>query len=303
MRDLMTFALLMSYDGRTLEFWVSYYRKAFCLEYLLGTYRKPIIAIIDGSVMGGGVVISIPSTLLRKRFSQCLKRYARLEVFNWRRHMSSRYNLGHDKSGEAMKKHGRTGRGPIYAKASSSLNMEKLDDATSVKPLKSNRPGSEKNGSKMAHRVKKIMDRKWISRLCNLQNNGSESTGHTCMLLSESRIKLQTIPEMLAGDGCKSKKEAEQLVACVVISKLFRALQSWYTNRSSNSGNDSSCSCGDLTACSRITGLIGSMESPRQGIRIATCESNFKKKMKSEKQEKGQYKMRLEAQMSGQPCS
>ncbi|GKD40923.1 hypothetical protein Tco_1261130, partial [Tanacetum coccineum] len=78
----------------------------------------------------------------------------------------------------AMKKHGRTGRGPIIARASSSLNMEKLDDATSVKPLKSNRPGSEKNGSKMAHHVKKLMDRKWISRLYNLQNNGSESTGH-----------------------------------------------------------------------------------------------------------------------------
>nr|GFC46514.1 hypothetical protein [Tanacetum cinerariifolium] len=33
---------------------------------------------------------------------------------------------------------------------------------------------------KMDHRVKKLMDRKGISRLGNLQNNGSESTRHTC---------------------------------------------------------------------------------------------------------------------------
>ncbi|GKD04271.1 hypothetical protein Tco_1179245 [Tanacetum coccineum] len=55
----------------------------------------------------------------------------------------------------------------------------KLDDATLLKLLKSNRPGSEKNGSKMGRPVKKLTDRKGISRLGNLQNNGSESTGHT----------------------------------------------------------------------------------------------------------------------------
>ncbi|GJU29626.1 hypothetical protein Tco_1173215 [Tanacetum coccineum] len=40
----------------------------------------------------------------------------------------------------------------------------------SVKPLKSKRRGSEKNGSKMAHPVKKLTDRKGISRLGNMQN-------------------------------------------------------------------------------------------------------------------------------------
>nr|GEX72014.1 hypothetical protein [Tanacetum cinerariifolium] len=85
-----------------------------------------------------------------------------------------------EESGEAMKKHGHTRRGPIIARSSSSLNMEKLNDATSVKLLKSNTPGFEKNGSKMAHRVKKLMDRKGISRLRNLKINGSESTKHTC---------------------------------------------------------------------------------------------------------------------------
>nr|GEU39969.1 hypothetical protein [Tanacetum cinerariifolium] len=84
-----------------------------------------------------------------------------------------------EESGEAVKRQGRTGRGPLIARASSSLNVEKLDDAATVKPLKSNRPGSEKNGSKMGRPVKKLTDRKGISRLGNLQNNGSESTGHT----------------------------------------------------------------------------------------------------------------------------
>nr|GFA87682.1 hypothetical protein [Tanacetum cinerariifolium] len=84
-----------------------------------------------------------------------------------------------EESGEAVKGQGRTGRGPLIARASSSMNVEKLDDAATVKPLKSKRPGSEKNGSKMGRLVKKLTDRKGISCIGNLQNNGFESTGHT----------------------------------------------------------------------------------------------------------------------------
>nr|KAJ0204673.1 hypothetical protein LSAT_V11C500259560 [Lactuca sativa] len=40
----------------------TYYRKVFTLDYLLATYKKPMVAIIDGAVMGGGVGISIHST-------------------------------------------------------------------------------------------------------------------------------------------------------------------------------------------------------------------------------------------------
>ncbi|GKC61212.1 hypothetical protein Tco_1088810 [Tanacetum coccineum] len=39
-------------------------------------------------------------------------------------------SLLNEESGEAMKKQGRTKRGPLIARASSSLNVEKLDDAT-----------------------------------------------------------------------------------------------------------------------------------------------------------------------------
>ncbi|KAK9060639.1 hypothetical protein SSX86_021345 [Deinandra increscens subsp. villosa] len=44
------------------SFGTSYYRKGFCLDYLLATYKKPSLAILDGHVMGGGVGISIHST-------------------------------------------------------------------------------------------------------------------------------------------------------------------------------------------------------------------------------------------------
>ncbi|KAI7737718.1 hypothetical protein M8C21_025152, partial [Ambrosia artemisiifolia] len=44
------------------SFAASYYRKEFCLDYLLATYKKPLLAILDGIVMGGGVGISINST-------------------------------------------------------------------------------------------------------------------------------------------------------------------------------------------------------------------------------------------------
>ncbi|KAL7600397.1 hypothetical protein Lser_V15G23653 [Lactuca serriola] len=44
------------------SFVMSFYCKQFSLDYLLATYKKPMLAILDGSVMGGGVGISIHST-------------------------------------------------------------------------------------------------------------------------------------------------------------------------------------------------------------------------------------------------
>ncbi|KAM0017813.1 putative 3-hydroxyisobutyryl-CoA hydrolase [Helianthus debilis subsp. tardiflorus] len=44
------------------SFGASYYRKQFSLDYFLATYKKPLLALLDGSVMGGGVGISIHST-------------------------------------------------------------------------------------------------------------------------------------------------------------------------------------------------------------------------------------------------
>ncbi|CAI9285509.1 unnamed protein product [Lactuca saligna] len=58
--DLVSASKFVAYGHWS--FGTSYYRKEFCLDYLLATYKKPMVAILDGSVMGGGVGISIHST-------------------------------------------------------------------------------------------------------------------------------------------------------------------------------------------------------------------------------------------------
>lgn len=83
-----------------------------------------------------------------------------------------------EESGEGVRKQGRTGRAPLIARPSSSLTGEKLDNGTMVKPIRSNKPGCEKNGSKSGRPLKKLSDRKGFSRLGQLQNNGSESPGN-----------------------------------------------------------------------------------------------------------------------------
>ncbi|KAK1417117.1 hypothetical protein QVD17_26239 [Tagetes erecta] len=57
----LTSAYNFTYLGHW-SFAASYYRKEFYLDYLLATYKKPLVSIFDGSVMGGGVGISIHST-------------------------------------------------------------------------------------------------------------------------------------------------------------------------------------------------------------------------------------------------
>ncbi|KAF5749888.1 Beta-hydroxyisobutyryl-CoA hydrolase 1 [Tripterygium wilfordii] len=44
------------------SFGASFYRKQFTLDYLLATYKKPLIALIDGIVMGGGAGLSMHAT-------------------------------------------------------------------------------------------------------------------------------------------------------------------------------------------------------------------------------------------------
>ncbi|KAD7479894.1 hypothetical protein R6Q59_008727 [Mikania micrantha] len=82
-----------------------------------------------------------------------------------------------EESGEGAKKQGRSGRGPLIARASSSANGDKLDNTPMVKPIRSNKPGSEKNGSKSGRPLKKLSDRKGFSRLGNLQNGGPDCSG------------------------------------------------------------------------------------------------------------------------------
>ncbi|KAI7730244.1 hypothetical protein M8C21_023081 [Ambrosia artemisiifolia] len=82
-----------------------------------------------------------------------------------------------EESGEGVKRQGRSGRGPLIARASSSVSGDKLDNTPMVKPIRSNKPGPEKNGSKSGRPLKKLSDRKGFSRLGHVQNGGSECTG------------------------------------------------------------------------------------------------------------------------------
>ncbi|KAJ9540144.1 hypothetical protein OSB04_026650 [Centaurea solstitialis] len=81
-----------------------------------------------------------------------------------------------EENGEGVRRQGRSGRGPLIARASSSLAGEKLESAATPKPVQNNRPGCEKNRSKLGRPLKKLSERKGFSRLGHLQN-GSESTG------------------------------------------------------------------------------------------------------------------------------
>ncbi|KAJ0657553.1 hypothetical protein HanLR1_Chr14g0548101 [Helianthus annuus] len=78
-----------------------------------------------------------------------------------------------EESGDGVKRQGRSGRGPLIARASG----DKLDNTPIVKPIRTNKPGSEKNGSKSGRPLKKLSDRKGFSRLGHLQNGGSDCTG------------------------------------------------------------------------------------------------------------------------------
>ncbi|GJU78269.1 hypothetical protein Tco_1275339 [Tanacetum coccineum] len=89
-------------------------------------------------------------------------------------------------SGEAVKKQGRIERGPLIVRASSSLNVEKLDDATTQWP------------SKMAPPVKKLTDRNGISRL-DLRMSESEES-----VCGESRLKDKKVNINVHGNAGKN---------------------------------------------------------------------------------------------------
>ncbi|KAI3705257.1 hypothetical protein L1987_75491 [Smallanthus sonchifolius] len=81
-----------------------------------------------------------------------------------------------EESGDGVKTQGSCGRGPLIARASSSVTGDKLDNTSMAKPIKSNKPGCEKNGSKSGRPLKKLSDRKGFSRLGHLQNGGFDCT-------------------------------------------------------------------------------------------------------------------------------
>ncbi|XP_059628443.1 uncharacterized protein LOC132271164 isoform X2 [Cornus florida] len=73
--------------------------------------------------------------------------------------------LTKEEIGDGVQRQGRSGRGSLFSRASISPIREKLENAGATKPLRSSRPGSDKNGSKSGRPLKKLLDRKAFSRL------------------------------------------------------------------------------------------------------------------------------------------
>ncbi|GFZ06013.1 hypothetical protein Acr_18g0001830 [Actinidia rufa] len=67
----------------------------------------------------------------------------------------------------------RSGRGSSFSTASISPVRGKLENTATTKPLRSTRPGSDGNRSKMGRPLKKLLDRKGFSRRRHLPNSGS----------------------------------------------------------------------------------------------------------------------------------
>ncbi|PSR98782.1 Neuron navigator 3 like, partial [Actinidia chinensis var. chinensis] len=78
-----------------------------------------------------------------------------------------------EETSDAVRRQGRSGRGSSFSTASISPVREKLENTATTKPLRSTRPGSDRNRSKIGRPLKKLLDRKGFSRRRHLPNSGS----------------------------------------------------------------------------------------------------------------------------------
>ncbi|KAL8166714.1 hypothetical protein V2J09_008213 [Rumex salicifolius] len=83
--------------------------------------------------------------------------------------------------GDGVRRLGRSGRGSSFPRGGMSPLREKLDSPAAVKPVRSTKPGSDKNGSKSGRPpLKKHMERKGFTRLGLLPNgNSPDCTGES----------------------------------------------------------------------------------------------------------------------------
>nr|XP_029117254.1 uncharacterized protein LOC105033855 isoform X3 [Elaeis guineensis] len=76
--------------------------------------------------------------------------------------------------GDGVRRQGRSGRGSMQSKACLTLMKEKSENIDTMKPLKSGRPGSDKNESRVGRPPsKKVSDRKASTRPAQIINSGS----------------------------------------------------------------------------------------------------------------------------------
>ncbi|KAL3523657.1 hypothetical protein ACH5RR_016491 [Cinchona calisaya] len=125
--------------------------------------------------------------------------------------------LAKEEVGDGIRRQGRSGRGSSVSRASMSPVTEKLDSAPSTKPLRSMRPGSDKNGSKSGRPLKKVSDRKGFSRLGHaISGDSPDFTGES----DDDREELLTCANLAYNSSvlaCSSPfwKEVEELFASI----------------------------------------------------------------------------------------
>ncbi|XP_076936838.1 uncharacterized protein LOC143604157 [Bidens hawaiensis] len=76
-----------------------------------------------------------------------------------------------------IEENGKDVKRPLTARTSSTITGVKLDNTPLVNPIRRNKTGCEKNGSKSGRPLKKLSDRKGVSSLGHKQNGGSDCTG------------------------------------------------------------------------------------------------------------------------------
>ncbi|KAL8518189.1 hypothetical protein ACS0TY_009527 [Phlomoides rotata] len=100
--------------------------------------------------------------------------------------------------GDGVRRQGRSGRVSPFSRDSISPTTEKLDAVGPTKPVRNARSGSDKNASKSGRPLKKLSDRKGISRLGHVTNGGSPD----CSGESEDDHEELLIAANLACNSC-----------------------------------------------------------------------------------------------------
>ncbi|KAG1369685.1 hypothetical protein COCNU_15G000510 [Cocos nucifera] len=125
--------------------------------------------------------------------------------------------------GDGVRRQGRSGRGSMQSKACLTLMKEKSENIDALKPLKSGRPGSDKNESRVGRPPsKKVSDRKASTRPAQIINSGSsdltgESDDDREELLSAAKAARNS-----SYNGCSSSfwKKMELIFAFVTLEDI-----------------------------------------------------------------------------------
>ncbi|KAG5533036.1 hypothetical protein RHGRI_027316 [Rhododendron griersonianum] len=126
-------------------------------------------------------------------------------------------SVNKDEFTAGVRRQGRGGRGSSFSTSNISPLREKVESATTIKPLQSTRPGSDKHRSKAGRPVKKVFDRKGFSRLGNIPHGGSPGFTGESDDDREELLAAANLARHASYDACSSSfwKKVEPIFASV----------------------------------------------------------------------------------------